>query len=1456
MDKEIRNAIERATQRARKLLEEDFAAQLEGDFDVHRDGEVAAKAGKHLSARDAYRRERIVAAIEHKRAAGMSAAEATRDYLRDAAFTTLNRFVALKMLEARELVQECITKGEQSGGYREFCGMAPGLPLLPESAGYRLYIESLFDELSTEVKVLFDRRDPSSVLWPKRATFEQLLEILNATDLARVWGEDETIGWVYQFFNGQDERRKMREESQAPRNSRELAVRNQFFTPRYVVQFLTDNTLGRIWYEMRGTKTVLADKCEYMVRKPGETFAPRAKKDPRDLRVLDPACGSGHFLLYAFDLLLAIYEEAWEEQYAVCSRLNAVGSRQNGDGDGREELPGLDCVAEGDGSCGDDLRRDEVLSEGRDLWAHESSPQSGGVDPFERRGRPGAGIGSRVSSFPVDRAWIGAGGGDSGHDRSAPDVCERGDSPVDPGSGGRSGSINQRALEIALAEIGYDYSDSAYSPLPTAFPTLQALRQAVPGLALAHNLHGVDIDPRCAQIAQLALWMRAQKAYRDFGIGRGDRAQIRRSNIVVAEPLVADDQIAKEFVAKLGDAELGRVFTSLVESLSLAGDLGLLLRVEQLVKQPAKGQLKLLVPPEERIRNALDRFMREESATNTRRRLFGDDTAHGVALLGVAEKKFDAVLMNPPFGDGTIRARKELESSYPRTKNDIYAVFVERGIELLVDRGLLGAITSRTGFFLTSFQRWREDIILANAPPAVFADLGLGVMDAALVEAAAYCLERSSSTGERRTVFLRVLEELEDKALALSAAVLRPDDKGTHRRFDVSPVTFSAVPGSPFAYWVSDALRSVFQHQPAFEAEHREARQGLATADDFRFVRLWWEIAMRHSIGTPSGRWFPFAKGGPYSPFYFDLHLMVNWQSDGVEIVTLTKPGSDRPASRPQNTGYFSRPGLTWPRRTKSELSFRVMPSGCVFGDKGPAAFVDQDGSQALLATLALATSKAFRSLVEFQLAAADAKAGGAARSYEVGVIQRTPLARTTDAQERALAGAAHEAWTLKRALDSCIETSHAFALPDGPNARVGRCDRADMERRIAALQQEIDESAFGLYGIGLEDRAAIQASFSRASTISDAAADGEDEEEELGESSIGQGGAIAPIASWLVGVAFGRFDLRLATAERAIPPAPEPFDPLPTRSPGMYPEGEEPADRPDILVDDEGHADDLAARAIDVAERVKVDAPENLRAWLAKEFFPLHIRMYSKSRRKAPIYWQLATPSAGYSVWLYIHAFSKDTLFRVQNDYVAPKLAHEERRLESLSSELRDGATATQRKQLAAQEGLVEELRAFLDEVKRVAPLWKPNLDDGVIINFAPLWRLVPQNKSWQKELKSTWDALCEGKYDWAHLAMHLWPERVVPRCAKDRSLAIAHGLEDVFWEQGAGGRGQGPGKWAPKPDTGSLIPDLVRERTSPAVKSALKSLLEAPVPSGTAPRGRGGRRRNPASAGERGRG
>src|SRR5690606_6230291 len=121
----------------------------------------------------------------------------------------------------------------------------------------------------------------------------------------------------------------MRDASQAPRNSRELAVRNQFFTPRYVVEFLVDNTLGRLWFNATGGHTGLRERCQYLLVKPDEFPTVRPEpvegrsstssdrtaillRDPRTLKLLDPACGSMHFGLYAFDLFLDIYREAWD----------------------------------------------------------------------------------------------------------------------------------------------------------------------------------------------------------------------------------------------------------------------------------------------------------------------------------------------------------------------------------------------------------------------------------------------------------------------------------------------------------------------------------------------------------------------------------------------------------------------------------------------------------------------------------------------------------------------------------------------------------------------------------------------------------------------------------------------------------------------------------------------------------------------------------------------------------------------------------------------------------------------------------------------------------------------------------------------------------------------------------------------------------------------------------------
>lgn len=689
------------------------------------------------------------------------------------------------------------------------------------------------------------------------------------------------------------------------------------------------------------------------------------------------------------------------------------------------------------------------------------------------------------------------------------------------------------------------------------------------------------------------------------------------------------------------------------------------------------------------------------------------------------------------------------------------------------------------------------------------------------------------------TLFLRVLEvPIDKKAEALRCAVRDLRDLSTpiqDTRYSVfnRPLdAFRSIPGNPFAYWLGATLMAAFASGVPLAKSGFTSKCGLGTLDDFRFLRCWWEV-------SASTHWMPLIRGTTSSPWHGDVALCVAWKNAGRELKQFVEDKVGSATRKIQAQDFYGRPGLTWSRRPHRRGAFRVGPSGAHFADNGPMLFREQKD---LLLVAALLNSSTANALMQAMMSRGQGDSGQTL-TYEVGVIDALPL--PTKGLPSTWSRLTTRAWSLARSLASRDETSHAFDLPLAIDARAMVLGPIAIFQELTLLQREIDEVAFELYGISTEDRAAIEMSFDHGAVVDPASHDagdlGSDDGANDDEPSVEA--TTDALASWLVGVAFARFDPRLATGDRAMPPEPEPFDPLPSRSPGMWPEGEEPAQRPDILVYDEGHSDDLTARALAVAERVGIDAPENLRAWLGKEFFPLHIKMYSKSRRKAPIYWQLATPSASYSVWLYIHAFSKDTLFRVQNDYVAPKLAHEERRLETLSGELRDNATAAQRRELAEQEAFVDELRAFLEEVKRIAPIWKPNLDDGVIINFAPLWRLVPQNRAWQKELKSTWDALCGGKYDWAHLAMHLWPERAVPKCAGDRSLAIAHGLEDAFWVEGTDGR------WTARRTPARSINELIGERTSLTVKSALKSFLEAPVATGNGGRGRRGRGRSAAA-------
>lgn len=700
-----------------------------------------------------------------------------------------------------------------------------------------------------------------------------------------------------------------------------------------------------------------------------------------------------------------------------------------------------------------------------------------------------------------------------------------------------------------------------------------------------------------------------------------------------------------------------------------------------------------------------------------------------------------------------------------------------------------------------------------------------------------------------RTVFIRAIEAaVDEKAAVLLEAV----EAGAQSRFDADVSTFSQVPRSPFAYWVIGHLRGLFTHLPMLESDGRIARIGLTTHDDLRWLRLAWEC--RQGQGE-----VPFAKGGEFSRFYSDLHLVVLWGGEGRLLKTSKLErfrAGELTANNSQcwNEPLYFRPGLTWSRRTQGGLSFRALSRSSIFADKGPAIFVDNNSSDDLLALAAIANSRPFAALVEMQMAFG---------SYEVGVIQRTPVPELDQAATSLLSKLAERIWALKRLLDSRAENSHSFSLPGLLQvSAVGLASRAEawanqastVQAELDLLSNEIDGHAYRLYGISAEDRQRIEQGFGIANESDEAEApDVDDIEEEAAE--VDATPMVASLLSWALGVAFGRFDVRLATGERSAPPEPEPFDPLPVCSSGMLtgddglPLSQPPAGYPlafpadGLLVDDPGHPQDLTSAVRSVFE-VVFDDPDarwkevaellgcsELRSWFASEFFGPHIKRYSKSRRKAPIYWQFATPSGSYSVWLYIHRATGDSLFRVL-ELVSQKLRHEEGKHAALVQEAGPSPAPSQRRELEQQESFLGELRGLKAEVARVAPLWKPDLDDGVLLNFAPLWRLVPQLSSWQSECRSAWDKLVRGDFDWAHLAMHLWPERVVPKCKDDRSLAIAHGLEDTFWFEDT------VGTWRQREVAEDTIDQLIAQRHSATVQAARDDLLAAPAPLGRSSR------------------
>ena len=777
LDRATRNTLRNTVTRCRELLEDAVGDVLEGRLGIRRSGEVEdASRMTHLSEEEQQHREQVISHLRHIEAGGLSSKDAVARLVREASYTHLNRLCAYKMLERRGLRREAVGRGINSQGFMFYLADHPEDERLYDNGqqdeAYRNFLRWLGGTLSEEIGVLFSPTDPAYHLFPPQRVIDTVLDLINAEELAEVWDEEETIGWVYQYYTPKELRDRARKESQAPRSSYELAFRNQFYTPDYVVRFLADNTPGRTWYEMRQDNTRLTDQCEYLVRRPDEVFLtegsfPTIAEAQRWLQGEDtpePDVVSLSHTVNGYKRIRGFDEggNEWVEDHLP--RLTRDGAAEFK----TQELLDLlflfvrkDRFAEG---TLDDLVDEieaimSVLHERVDLGKRDNLTQ-------EERLRAPVFIPYRAPKDPRELRVL------------------------DPACGSGHFLLYCFDLLQTIYEEAYD-DENLGKALREEYSDRDEFRHAVPVLILRHNLHGIDIDVRATQIAALALWLRAQRAYGELGLKDDERPRITRSNIVCAEPMPGEQEMLEDFARSLQPTVLGQLVNIVFDKMNLAGEAGSLLKIEEEIASTVaqaraqwqreveqatdrSGNELLLTRSEmeelsERANIQMDLFdvsqvtdeefwvqaegrlieaLRSYSTGVTngksyQSRLFADDAAQGFAFVDICRKRFDIVLMNPPFGDARQPSKAYIAKNYPRTKNDVYAAFVERGLDWLHPGGLLGAITSRTGFFLSSFRKWREEIVLGEARPTVVADLGQGVLDTAMVETAAYALEKA-----------------------------------------------------------------------------------------------------------------------------------------------------------------------------------------------------------------------------------------------------------------------------------------------------------------------------------------------------------------------------------------------------------------------------------------------------------------------------------------------------------------------------------------------------------------------------------------------------------------------------------------------------------------------------------------------------------------------------------------
>ena len=951
----------------------------------------------------------------------------------------------------------------------------------------------------------------------------------------------EVIGWLYQFYISEEKDTVMSRKSAV--TTEDIPAVTQLFTPHWIVRYLVENSLGRLWLLNRPTSGLKAHMPYYIQGDADKDFLKVTK--PEEIKLVDPAVGSGHMLTYAFDLLYLIYEEE-----------------------------------------------------------------------------------------------------------------------------------------------GYPASD-------------------IPGLILRHNLHGIEICPRAAQLAELALALKARKkARRFFQPGAFVRPQITE----LQEIRFNGDEL-RDYIKEL---KLGALF-----------DQGVIKLLHQFEEAKNFGSL---------IQPCLDERSIAEirSAIETKDlggQLFLRDTHLKVLrVLNQAEslsRRYQVVVANPPYlneGNMSAATKTFAGKNYPSSKADLYAMFIERCMALSSRCGLVGMITMQSWMFISTYLGLRKRILdeMLFVCMGHLGPRGFDSISGEVVQTTMFVIKNAARSGQK-SIFQNLVagrSESQKEAVCLQRLNL----------FEIDQSTMMQIGGCPICYWVTAAVRNAFISLPRL-SDCAEPRVGLQTGNNQRFIRLWYEVSLtdsslreisRHKEAMKAGtKWFPHNKGGENLKWYGANSHVINWRENGKDIKeekakNLRLGLIEKKNSECWNSEFYFLEGITWTRMSSGKVRVRYSPMGFIFDTAAPTIFSDVESGLFFLGLLNSVVAQSFAEILNPTL------------SFQSGDIRRIPVIKERNFFQPS---AILDVISFYRANWDNFETSWDFR--DMPLIRQelkgvtleASCLNWEVQstaaiRRMQQLETENNRLFIAAYGLEAELQPEVpedQITLARADAKKDMAA----------------------FLSYAVGCMMGRYSLDkpgliLAdagdTLEQYLAKVGKSKDELQFQpdDDGILP-----------VMDVEWFEDDIVSRfdAFLIATFGKDKLTENIqfiekslgtdiRSYFLGGFYKDHLQTY----KKRPIYWMAQSPKKAFCALIYLHRYTKDTLSLLLNSYLRPYILKLNSRIEILAQT--EASAGSAREKTAARKEL-EKLRKYVRECEEwerdlLLPAAQSrielNLDDGVKVNYLKL--------------------------------------------------------------------------------------------------------------------------------------